>query len=464
VPPFTVQDIVRATQGALVAGDLVVPVTGVSIDSRGLGVGEAFFAIRGYRLDGHAFLGEAASRGAACLVVHALHDDVPANVPLVLVEDTTKALGALAAYHRARFSVPVVAVTGSNGKTTTKELIAGVLGTRWQVLKPTASFNNQWGLPLTLLRLGAEHEALVIEIGSQHPGEIAALAALAKPTVAVVTTVAHAHTEFLGSLDDVRTEKSALVRAVGADGRVALNADDPRVAGMARDSRVPVITYGLSPTAQVRATGDVLEEGRGLTFTLESGGVRAPVTLAFAGRHNVTNALAAAAAGVALGWPLDEIARGLGEARPVAGRCVWRDAGGVRILDDTYNANPVSVRAALDTVATRRGADASAGRLVVVLGDMLELGAITDEAHQEMGRAVRATGADEFVGVGRHARLAVETARAAGLGHAHHATTFEDTVAHLLKRLAPGDVVLVKGSRGMRMERVVDALVARLAR
>ncbi|PYN18165.1 MAG: UDP-N-acetylmuramoyl-tripeptide--D-alanyl-D-alanine ligase, partial [Candidatus Rokuibacteriota bacterium] len=418
MPPFTVQDIVRATQGALVAGDLVVPVTGVSIDSRGLGVGEAFFAIRGYRLDGHAFLGEAASRGAACLVVHALHDDVPANVPLVLVEDTTKALGALAAYHRARFSMPVVAVTGSNGKTTTKELIAGVLGTRWQVLKPTASFNNQWGLPLTLLRLGAEHEALVIEIGSQHPGEIAALAALAKPTVAVVTTVAHAHTEFLGSLDDVRTEKSALVRAVGADGRVALNADDPRVAGMARDSRVPVITYGFSLTAQVRATGDVVEEGRGLTFTLESGGVRAPVTLAFAGRHNVTNALAAAAAGVALGWPLDEIARGLGEARPVAGRCVWRDAGGVRILDDTYNANPVSVRAALDTVATRRGADASAGRLVVVLGDMLELGAITDEAHQEMGRAVRAAGADEFVGVGRHARLAVETARAAGLGHA----------------------------------------------
>src|SRR3989475_384019 len=457
VPPFTVQDIVRATQGALVAGDLGVPITGVSVDSRALGVGEAFFAIRGNRLDGHAFLAEAASRGAACLVVHTLHDDVPANVPLVLVEDTTRALGMLAAYHRARFSIPVVAVTGSNGKTTTQELIARVLGMRWQGVKPRG------GLPLTLLRLTAEHQAIVLEIGSQHPGEIAALAGLARPTVAVVTTVAHAHTEFLGSLDGVRAEKAALVRAVGADGRVVLNADDPRVAGMARDSGAPVITYGRSPGADVRATGDIVEDARTLAFTLESGAERTPVTLALVGRHNVTNALAAAAGGVALGWPLDEITRGLAGARPVAGRCVWRDAGGVRILDDTYNANPVSVRSALGTAATRRAA-APSGRLVVVLGDMLELGAIAEEAHQEMGRAVVAAGADEFVGVGRMSRLAVETARAAGLVEARHRTTFQDTGAPLPKRGAAAHVPLVKGSRGMRMERVVDALVARLAR
>src|SRR5947199_69579 len=347
MPLFTVQDIVRATRGALVAGDLGVPVTGVSIDSRALGVGEAFFAIRGHRLDGHAFLADAAGRGAACLVVDTLHDDAPANVPLVLVEDTTKALGLLAAYHRARFSIPLVAVTGSNGKTTTKELIAGVLGVRWHVLKPTGSFNNQWGLPLTLLKLLPEHDALVLELGTNRPGG-----------------------------------------------------------------------------------------------------------------HNVVNALAAAAVGAALGFTLDEIARGLAGVRPVAGRCVWREAGGVRILDDTYNANPVSVRAALDAVAARRGA----GRLVAVLGDMLELGGIADEAHREIGRAVVAAGADELVGVGRLALFAVEAAREAGLAEARHATTFEDTVAHLLKRLVPGDTVLVKGSRGMRLERVVDALAARLAR
>ncbi len=219
MPPFTVQDIVRATQGALVAGDLGIPVTGVSIDSRSLGVGEAFFAIHGHRLDGHAFLADAAARGAACLVVHALPDDVPANVPLVLVEETTRALGRLAAWHRGRFTIPVVAVTGSNGKTTTKELIAGVLATRWEVLKPERSFNNQWGLPLTLLRLGPEHQAAVLEIGTNARGEIAALAALAAPTVAIVTTIAAVHTEFLGSLEGVREEKAGLVRALTADRR-----------------------------------------------------------------------------------------------------------------------------------------------------------------------------------------------------------------------------------------------------
>ena len=458
--PFTVQDIVRATQGALVAGDLGIPVTGVSIDSRSLNVGEAFFAIRGHRLDGHGFLADAAARGAACMVVHALPDDVPANVPLVLVEDTTHALGRLAAWHRGRFAIPVVAVTGSNGKTTTKELAAGVLATRWNVLKPERSFNNQWGLPLTLLQLAPEHQAAMLEIGSNAPGEVAALAALAAPTVGIVTTVAAVHTEFLGSLDGVREEKAGLVRALTADGVAVLNADDPRVAGMARDTRARVVTYGRGGTAAVRAVGEPVDDERGLHFTLEAGGARQEVTLGLAGRHNVINALAAAAAGVALGIPLADVARGLAAVRPVAGRCVWRQAGAVSILDDTYNASPVSVRAALDTVgAHRRGR-----RVIVVLGDMLELGAITDDTHREVGRAVAALPADEFVGVGRAMQAAVEAAKEAGLTEARHLTTFEDTVAHLLKRLTAGDLVLVKGSRGMRMERVVDALVARLAR
>jgi len=461
MPPFTVQDIVRATHGALVTGDLAVPVMGVSIDSRTLGVGEAFFAIQGHRLDGHAFLADAAGRGASCLVVHALHDDVPANVPLVLVEDTTRALGLLAAWHRARFAIPVVAVTGSNGKTTTKELVAGVLGARWHVLKPASSFNNQWGLPLTLLRLAPEHQALVVEIGTNRPGEVAYLAEIARPTVGVVTNVAAVHTEFLGSLEGVREEKAALVRAVGPEGWVVLNADDPRVAGMAREAHGHVVAYGRAAGARVRVAGEAVEDARGLAFTLEADGARAPVRLAFAGGHNVVNALAAAAVGVALEWPLAEIARGLEGVRPVAGRCVWRDAGPVRVLDDTYNANPVSLRAALDAVAAGH---APGNRLVVVLGDMLELGPITEEAHREAGRAVVAAGAALLVGVGRHMREAVEAARDAGLGDTHHVMTFEDTVAHLLKRLAPGDTVLVKGSRGMRMERVVDALVARLAR
>jgi UDP-N-acetylmuramoyl-tripeptide--D-alanyl-D-alanine ligase len=275
-----------------------------------------------------------------------------------------------------------------------------------------------------------------------------------------VTTIAAVHTEFLGSLEGVREEKAGLVRALTPTGVAVLNADDARVAGMARDTQARVVTYGRAGSAHVRAVGEVTDDEDGLRFTLEAGGERQAVTLALAGRHNVTNALAAAAAGVALGFPLAEIAAGLGGARAVAGRCVWRQAGEITILDDTYNASPVSVRAALDTVsAHRRGR-----RVVIVLGDMLELGNISDEAHREVGRLVAALPAHELIGLGRATQVAVEAAREGGMTEARHFTTFEDTVAHLLKRLAPGDLVLVKGSRGMRMERVVDALVARLAR
>ena len=454
---LSIEDVVRGTQGALVAGDLGVPVTGVSIDSRHLGIGEAFFAIRGPNRDGHAFLRDAAARGAACLVVHNLPDDLPPSVPTILVDDTTRALGRLAAYHRARFTVPVAAVTGSNGKTTTKEMMAAVLGALGPVLKPEGSFNNQWGLPLTLLRLGPEHKALALELGANTPGEIAALAAICRPTVGAVTVVSSAHMEFFGSLDGVAEEKSALVRAIPPDGAVVLNADDPRVLAMHTQSRARVLYFGTRPGADVFAAGPAEDDGDGLRFTLAAGTAKRPVRLSFAGRHNVVNALAAAGIGLALGLTLEQVARGLEAARPAKGRCVWRRAGALRILDDTYNANPASVSAALVTL----GAAADAPRRVVVLGDMLELGEISESAHRDVGRAVAASGAAEFVGMGRWAQTAVEAARQAGLAESHHVTTFEDTVALLLKRLAPGDAVLVKGSRGMRMERVVDALLAR---
>jgi UDP-N-acetylmuramoyl-tripeptide--D-alanyl-D-alanine ligase len=452
---------VRGTRGALLGGDLGIAVAGISIDSRSLGVGDAFFAIRGERLDGHGFLRDAVGRGAACLVIHSVPDDLPPGVPVVLVDETTKALGRLAAWHRQRFSIPVAAVTGSNGKTTTKEMMAAVLGALGRVLKPESSFNNQWGLPLTLLKLTAEHQAAALELGTNRPGEIASLAEIARPTIAAVTTVSSAHTEFLGSLDDVQREKSALVRAVPAGGAVVLNADDPRVLAMGAASTARVWTFsalgGAPGAADVRATGEIVDTSDGVTFVLETSQGRHAVRLHFAGRHNVTNALAAAGVGMALGLPLERIAQGLEAARPAKGRCVWRRAGSLRILDDTYNANPVSVLAALDTLGT----STLGMRRVVVLGDMLELGPIAEAEHRRMGRAVAASGAAEFVGLGRSCRTAVEAAREAGLAESHHADTFEDTVAHLLKRLAPGDAVLVKGSRGMRMERVVDALLAR---
>jgi UDP-N-acetylmuramoyl-tripeptide--D-alanyl-D-alanine ligase len=457
MPAFTIEDIVRGTRGALLGGDLGIAVGGISIDSRSLGVGEAFFAIHGERLDGHGFLRDAVGRGAACLVIHTVPDDLPPGVPVVLVDETTRALGRLGAWHRQRFSIPVAAVTGSNGKTTTKEMMAAVLGALGPVLKPESSFNNQWGLPLTLLKLTAEHRAAALELGTNKPGEIAALAEIARPTVAAVTTVSSAHTEFLGSLDGIQEEKSALVRAIPADGAVVLNAADPRVLAMGAASRARVWTFSASVgAADIRAV-EISDTPAGVSFVLETPAGQSAVRLRFAGRHNVTNALAAAGVGVALGLPLERIAQGLEAARPAKGRCVWRRAGALRILDDTYNANPVSVRAALDTL----GSSAGAMRRVVVLGDMLELGPISEAEHRDMGRAVAASGAAEFVGLGRWSRTAVEAARETGLSESHYADTFEDTVAHLLKRLAPGDAVLVKGSRGMRMERVVDALLAR---
>lgn len=455
--PFTVQDLVRATHGALIGGDLGLPVSAVSIDSRTLGVGEAFFAIKGHRLDGHRFLSEAAGRGASCLVVHHLPDELSAGVPVILVDDTTRALGRLAASYRSRFDLPLVAVTGSNGKTTTKEMIAALLGTRWAVLKSAGSFNNQWGLPLTLLGLSPEHRAVVVELGTNQPGEIAYLAELCRPTVAVVTQVAPVHTEFFKSLEGVREEKAALVRAIPVDGAVVLNGDDPLVRGMAREARGRVITAGLGSGVDVRAEGEIRDDVGGITFTLEIKDRRGPVRLAFSGRHNVVNALLSSGVGLALGLSFEEIVAGLEAARPAKGRLIWRRAGSVRILDDSYNANPASVRAALDTLAA-----GGRGRLLVALGDMLELGDAASAAHREVGRQVAALGVAEFVGVGPLMREAVEAAREAGLLESHHAETFEDTVARVLKRLVPEDVLLVKGSRKMRMERVVDALVARL--
>ncbi|PYM49805.1 MAG: hypothetical protein DME16_07885, partial [Candidatus Rokuibacteriota bacterium] len=428
MPAFSVEDIVRGTGGALLGGDLGIAVSGVSIDSRSLGIGEAFFAIRGERLDGHAFLREAVGRGAACLVVDAVSDDLPPGVPVVLVDDTTRALGRLGAWHRARFAIPVAAVTGSNGKTTTKEMMAAVLATRGPVLKPESSFNNQWGLPLTLLKLTAEHTAAAIEIGTNHPGEIAALAGIARPTIAAVTTVSSAHTEFLGSLDDVQREKSALVQALPDDGAAVLNADDPRVRAMAAQTRARVWTVSARSAADVRALGQVSESSDGVGFEVETAEGRRPVRLRFSGRHNVTNALAAAGVGVALGLPLDAIVAGLEAARPVRGRCVWRRAGALLILDDTYNSNPVSVRAALETLR----ASAGGRRRVVVLGDMLELGSIAATEHREMGRAVAVAGVAEFIGLGFWCGTAVEAAREAGLAESHHAATFEDTVVLLL--------------------------------
>src|SRR5262249_35654058 len=247
---------------------------------------------------------------------------------------------------------------------------------------------------------GAEHRAVALELGTNQPGEIAALADMSRPTVGVVTVVSTAHTEFLGSLEGVQAEKGALVRAIPSDGWVVLNSDDPRVLAMRALSRGRGGTVGTRGSVDVRSSGPVTETDAGLSLSLEVNGARRDVTLHCFGRHNVINALAAAGVGLAVGLGLEQIARGLEAAPPIKGRCAWRGAGQLRILDDTYNANPSSVLAALETFAV----GARARRRIVVLGDMLELGDITAQAHRDAGRAVAASGAAEFIGVGQHAR------------------------------------------------------------
>jgi UDP-N-acetylmuramoyl-tripeptide--D-alanyl-D-alanine ligase len=458
VPTLSLAELVRGTQGALVGGHPTAVVRGVSIDSRTCAPGDAFFAIQGHHRDGHAFVADARARGAGAAVVSRAPADLalPGDFPVVLVDDTTAALQRLAAFHRDRLALPVVAITGSMGKTTTKELSALVLARRYRVLKAAGSFNNQWGLPLTLLALEPAHEAAVLELGMNAFGEIAALARLARPSLGVVTAIAPAHLQGVGSLEGVQKAKGELVLAIPPDGIVVLNADDPLVLGLARAARGRILTYGQAASADVRL-GAVTVASDGLAFTLTAGDARVDVRLPLAGRHNAWNATAAAAVGTALGVPLDEAAAALAGAAPVKGRLHWREAGGVRILDDTYNANPVSLRAALDALAARPG-----GRAWVVFGDMLELGPGSDDAHVEAGRWIAGAGAAGLATAGAGARRTAAAAQAAGCPDVAALETPEAAAAHVAARVAPGDRVLIKGSRGMRMERGAEALVRQL--
>jgi UDP-N-acetylmuramoyl-tripeptide--D-alanyl-D-alanine ligase len=471
--PFSVADLVRGARGALVGGRLDGVLTGVSIDTRTAAPGDAFFAIRGHRQDGHAFVGRARAAGVGALVVRHLPADlvVPGDLPVVVVGDTTLALQRLGAFHRRRHPIPLVGITGSNGKTTTKELTAVVLSARRTVLKAAGSQNNQWGVPLTLLGIEPRHEVAVLEFGMNAFGEIAAHARLAQPTIGVVTSIHPAHLEGVASIEGVQKAKGELVEAIPADGLVILNADDPLVAALADRAQARVVTYGRAAGADVRLD-DVRSTATDVRFTLSAAGATAPVRVPLPGRHSAWNAAAAVAVGLALGIPLPDAAAALGQASGVKGRLVWREAGGVRILDDTYNANPTSLRAALDVLraaiaqTTGDGGGGRSGgttRLWAVLGDMLELGMASDAAHREAGAWAAALPLEGLVTVGEGMRLAAEVARDAGGLDVASFDTPEAAALHVAGRVAPGDRVLVKGSRGMRMERAVDTLLTALA-
>ncbi|MDR2788937.1 MAG: UDP-N-acetylmuramoyl-tripeptide--D-alanyl-D-alanine ligase [Candidatus Accumulibacter sp.] len=427
---------------------------GVSTDSRSVAAGELFIALRGDRFDGHDFVAAAGERGAAGAVVDAAGARRGAGavgLPLIVVADTRVALGRLAACWRARFELPVIGVTGSNGKTTTKEMIAGIMKAAFgdgTVLSTPGNLNNDIGLPLTLLGLGDGHRAAVVEMGMNHPGEIAYLAGLGRPTVALVTNAQRAHLEGMGALDTIAAEKGRIFSSLDADGVAVFDADDPW-AGRWRAQSAHCRRRCFSLGGHADVAGQCQAHGLANRVSIVAGGGRIEVDLAVPGAHNARNALGAATAALAADAPLAAVRQGLADFRGIEGR-LERRAGlrGALVLDDTYNANPDSARAGIDVLA------AIAGRKILVLGDMGEIGEMSGRFHDEIGAYAKTQGIDRLLTLGESSAAA---ARNFGAGGAHF-REFGEVVAALLAELTPETVVLVKGSRFMRMERVVDAV------
>ncbi|HEY3348961.1 MAG TPA: UDP-N-acetylmuramoyl-tripeptide--D-alanyl-D-alanine ligase [Thermoanaerobaculia bacterium] len=462
--------------GALAPAGVPAAFPSVSTDTRAIPPGALFVALKGERFDAHAFLTEAKSKGAGAAVVRKGTPAVP-GLPLFEVADTLGALGALAALHRRRFAIPVAAVAGSNGKTTTKEMLASILRTRGPALATEGNLNNEIGVPLTVFRMSPEHRAAVLELGMSAPGELARLTEIARPDAGVVTLVAAEHLEFLKDLDGVADAEGELYRGLRPGSFAVVNADDARCVAQSERAAAGVkkIFFGRSPLADVRLLRVVPLGVDGMKIFLEGeeweaeagrlvGGSKlqrrsVEVALGFVGEHNAMNAAAAAATARALSYSFEEISRGLALAKPYSHRSrVVSAPGGITILDDCYNASPASMEAALATLASL--VEGGKGRAVAVLGDMLELGAAEEEEHRRLGRnALKCVELAAFFGP-RSSLTFEEFRSSSSSSSSAHFTGIEPLLAWLRPRLAPGDVLLVKGSRGMKLERVVDALAA----
>lgn len=442
----------RWAQGALLAGDPSARVGSVCTDSRALRAGDLFFALKGERFDAHGFVSEAAQRGALGAVVETLGADVPSHFGLIQVPDVLQALQQVAAQYRQTLSLKVVAVTGSNGKTSTKDFTASVLSQRLVVTKTLGNFNNHIGLPLTLLRAAAGDQVGVFEIGMNHPGEIAPLAALARPDVGIITNIGIAHIEFMGSREAIAQEKGMLAEALSAHGHLIVCGDDPFCVAIAKRTQATALFCGLEQ-GDVRAT-ELRQDFSGTTFVVHAGDKSVEVMLPVPGVHMVRNALLAVGAGLVFGLTLEECAAGLRELTLTKGRLEQKLIRGIRVLDDTYNANPDSMEAALQTLIQMP----CTGRRIAVLGAMGELGVESEHGHRRVGEVAGELGVDVLLCVGEAAKLTAEAGRGAGVKEVHYAANTEAGVLGLRTLVRRGDVVLVKGSRSAGMERVVEGL------
>jgi UDP-N-acetylmuramoyl-tripeptide--D-alanyl-D-alanine ligase len=445
---------------------------GYSIDSRTIRPGELFFAVKGERTDGHDFVWQAMEKGAVgAVVARGMLPEVMAHIPnleggrpwtpavtqadpLIVVEDTLIALQTLAKSVRRLWGKPLIAVTGSAGKTTTKEAIAHVLSTRFRVLKSEGNFNNHFGLPLMLLKLEPEHDAAVVELGMSHAGEITALAHIAQPETGVVTNVAPVHLEFFNSVAEIACAKRELIEALPANGTAVLNADDEHVSQFGRGFKGRVVTYGLGPAAAVRAENLKSLGEKGSGFDIVVGDRREPATLPLVGSHNVYNALAATVVALERGLTLSEAVSALETLTPGDKRGQVVRIGNITVINDCYNSNPKALAAMVDALAAM-----PARRRIVIAGEMLELGPQGEAMHREAGKQIAAKGIDVLIGVRGLASPMVEAAKQAGM-NAEFVVTPEEAGEWLAEETREGDVVLLKASRGVKLEKALEKLSA----
>jgi len=451
-----IAEFISATGAASTVGEQIA--LGYSIDSRTIQPGELFFAVKGERLDGHDYVEAALGKGAVAAVVskdqlHRFSD----KTRLLPVDDTLLALQALATAVRRVWGKPLVGVTGSAGKTTTKEAIAHVLGSRFRVLKSEGNFNNHFGLPLMLLKLEPEHDVAVIEMGMSHAGEIRALAKIAQPEIGVVTNVAPVHLEFFDSLAGIARAKYELVESLPPGGTAVLNADDEYVSQFGRDFKGRVIRYGMNAAAEVRAENVQSCGTEGSRFEVVTAGGREPARLPLVGEHNVLNALAAISVGLARGLKVPESAAALARLRPADQRGQVLQLGNITVINDCYNSNPKALHAMVDALAGMK-----AGRRIVVAGEMLELGPAGEEMHRDAGRHIAEKKIDVLIGVRGFAQAMVEGA-GTGATRAEFFATPEQAGEWLAREARDGDVVLLKASRGVKLEKALETWKAKIS-
>jgi len=450
--------VVAACAGELLKGSPDVTFQRVNTDSRQAQAGDLFVALSGERFNGHDFIFEVVQKGAAAVLVEKGRGPVALpDCVVIQVASARLAYGQIGAAYRKQFSLPVIAVGGSNGKTSTKELIAAVLRQKLNTLWSEASFNNDVGVPATLLRLEKTHEAAVVEVGTNHPGELVALMKLIQPQFGVITNIGREHLEFFGDLAGVALEEGALAEALPGDGKLFLHGDNEWSDAIAKRAKATVVRVGSGANCDWRVSNVKLDKsGSSFTVTAPTKDLSGAYRIGLLGRHQVSNALFAIALGGELGLSRDEIKKGLGECEPAKMRLQLYDVAGVRVLDDAYNANADSMLAALQVLQELP----CKGRRVAVLGDMAELGAHSESAHAEVGRWAAELGVEQLIAVGKMAGTMAQAARGAGLSRVIELADAEAAATAIKSFLKAGDTVLLKASRSSRLERIAHALKA----